>query len=155
MFMHADDAGDYGLASGVNYFRAGGYGKFCGCTDCRDFPAVDYYGLIGLRRGSGAVNHLHVRQCYKRSVFADEVRRGSRLLRRDATGAKTQPNANTDCHDETLPHSNSPHANLGMIPASRIKPRELYTASRVCPQGFVLGCATNFTKAEAAINFDG
>ena len=60
VFVHANQAGNYGLPGRVNYFGAGGNSNFGGCAHGGNFSVINYYGLIGFRRGSRSVNHLHM-----------------------------------------------------------------------------------------------
>ena len=73
VFVHADDAGNQGFAGGVNDFCAARDLYACGCAYRGDFSVVNYYGLIELRRGTGAVNQFDVRQDDDGGALGDEI----------------------------------------------------------------------------------
>ncbi|MGB7280869.1 MAG: hypothetical protein WBE13_01300 [Candidatus Acidiferrum sp.] len=69
MVVHADEAGNYGVAGEIEHFRA--VRNFCrgGVAERSNFPVLDDQRLIRARSGAGAVHHTHMRQREDMRVF--------------------------------------------------------------------------------------
>ena len=72
MFVHADQAGDDGVAREIHALRSGGNGDAGGAAHGRDLSVIDDDGLIFGGGRTGAIDHAHVHQRDHRIVDADK-----------------------------------------------------------------------------------
>lgn len=70
--VHADEAGDYGVACEMNDFRAGGNRDGVRRTNSGDSLPFDKHGLVRSCIRPGSVDHLHVYRRYGQVIVGNE-----------------------------------------------------------------------------------
>jgi hypothetical protein len=102
MFVHSDQARDYGLTRAIDDFCANRDRNSRGRADRGNFSVVDDHGLIGQRRRTRSVNHLHMRQHDHRIMLSNEGWRRGALLRSRSASDQQRENERPFGHAELL-----------------------------------------------------